>query len=146
MRDVWCLVGRVRHHLIPSPFTPHLCLSQDCVAVTSVHSGDLGWVAPKGVAGSRCAGHLVLSGRVKDTLVLSSGKNVEPQPIEDAVVASTLIKHVVLLGQVRPVRRGEGEKGGVCESSHRTKSRICMSLFEYPSSLLLHGTSHLHLT
>ncbi|KXZ51078.1 hypothetical protein GPECTOR_14g62 [Gonium pectorale] len=62
-------------------------------------TGDLGWVAPAGVPLSRCGGHLVLSGRAKDTLVLSSGKNVEPQPIEDAVAASPLIKHVMLLGQ-----------------------------------------------
>ncbi|GLI62125.1 hypothetical protein VaNZ11_004661 [Volvox africanus] len=62
-------------------------------------TGDLGWVAPPSVPGSRCAGHLVLTGRAKDTIVLSSGKNVEPQPIEDAVAASTLIKHVVLVGQ-----------------------------------------------
>ncbi|EFJ49638.1 hypothetical protein VOLCADRAFT_120723 [Volvox carteri f. nagariensis] len=62
-------------------------------------TGDLGWVAPTGVTGSRCAGHLVLTGRAKDTIVLSSGKNVEPQPIEDAVAASGLIKHVVLVGQ-----------------------------------------------
>ncbi|KAG2449926.1 hypothetical protein HYH02_000030 [Chlamydomonas schloesseri] len=62
-------------------------------------TGDLGWVAPEGVPGSRCAGHLVLTGRAKDTLVLSSGKNVEPQPIEDAVAASPLIKFVVLVGQ-----------------------------------------------
>ncbi|KAG2429023.1 hypothetical protein HXX76_011265 [Chlamydomonas incerta] len=62
-------------------------------------TGDLGWVAPEGVPGSNCAGHLVLTGRAKDTLVLSSGKNVEPQPIEDAVAASPLIKFVVLVGQ-----------------------------------------------
>ncbi|GLC36919.1 hypothetical protein PLESTB_000178300 [Pleodorina starrii] len=62
-------------------------------------TGDLGWVAPSGVPGSSCSGHLVLTGRAKDTIVLSSGKNVEPQPIEDAVAASSLIKHVVLVGQ-----------------------------------------------
>ncbi|GIL51023.1 hypothetical protein Vafri_6984 [Volvox africanus] len=62
-------------------------------------TGDLGWVAPPWVPGSRCTGHLVLTGRAKDTIVLSSGKNVEPLPIEDAVAASTLIKHVVLVGQ-----------------------------------------------
>lgn len=31
------------------------------------------------------AGCIVLSGRTRDTLVLSSGKNVEPQPLEDAL-------------------------------------------------------------
>lgn len=62
-------------------------------------TGDLGWRAPGGVARSEMAGQLVLSGRAKDTLVLTSGKNVEPQPIEDACLASRYIKHIMLLGQ-----------------------------------------------
>ncbi len=45
------------------------------------------------------AGHIVLAGRAKDTIVLSSGENVEPGPIEDACVASSFISHMVLLGQ-----------------------------------------------
>lgn len=32
------------------------------------------------------------AGRAKDTIVLSNGENVEPQPIEDALCASPLIK------------------------------------------------------
>lgn len=52
-----------------------------------------------GVAGSHMAGHIVLTGRAKDTIVLSSGENVEPGPIEDACTASTYIQHMVLLGQ-----------------------------------------------
>ena len=52
-----------------------------------------------GVAGSHMAGHIVLTGRAKDTIVLSSGENVEPGPIEDACAASTYIQHMVLLGQ-----------------------------------------------
>ncbi|PNH06111.1 putative acyl-activating enzyme 16, chloroplastic [Tetrabaena socialis] len=60
---------------------------------------DLGWVAPRGVPGSAAAGQLVLCGRAKDTIVLSSGKNVEPQAVEDAAAASPLVKHVLLLGQ-----------------------------------------------
>jgi long-subunit acyl-CoA synthetase (AMP-forming) len=139
-------------------------------------TGDLGWVAPPGVAGSAMAGCVVLTGRAKDTIVragarplhlrqhraclcrplataaprrlplppvhwlwhqhwlppappqtarpscplplprplnpptspnlphppaqvLSSGKNVEPQPIEDALCSSPLVKHAILLGQ-----------------------------------------------
>ncbi len=34
-------------------------------------TGDLGWVAPRDIAGSRMAGTVVLSGRSKDTIVLS---------------------------------------------------------------------------
>lgn len=45
------------------------------------------------------AGHIVLAGRAKDTIVLSSGENVEPGPIEDACAASSFISHMVLLGQ-----------------------------------------------
>jgi long-subunit acyl-CoA synthetase (AMP-forming) len=63
-------------------------------------TGDLGWVAPAGVAGSAMGGHLVLTGRAKDTIVLSSGKNVEPQPLEDAMSSSAFIKHIIVVGQV----------------------------------------------
>lgn len=62
-------------------------------------TGDLGWRAPPGVEGSVAAGHLVLTGRAKDTIVLVSGKNVEPAPIEDAITTSPYIKHAILVGQ-----------------------------------------------
>jgi long-chain acyl-CoA synthetase len=57
--------------------------------------------ARQGVPGSRMGGTVVLTGRAKDTIVLRSGENVEPQPIEDAVCASAYIKHAVLVGQAR---------------------------------------------
>ncbi|KAI8477469.1 MAG: hypothetical protein J3K34DRAFT_2620 [Monoraphidium minutum] len=63
------------------------------------NTGDLGWRAPCGVEGSRAAGHLVLTGRAKDTIVLVSGKNVEPAPIEDALCTSPYIKHAIVVGQ-----------------------------------------------
>ena len=47
------------------------------------------------------AGNLVLAGRVKDTIVLSNGENVEPQPIEDACSQSDYIQFIVLYGQDR---------------------------------------------
>lgn len=62
-------------------------------------TGDLGWRAPAGVEGSNMAGCIVLTGRAKDTLVLSNGKNIEPQPIEDALCSIPLVKHVILVGQ-----------------------------------------------
>ena len=46
-------------------------------------------------------GVMVLTGRAKDTIVLSSGENIEPSSIEDAAVCSPLIKFCVLLGQDR---------------------------------------------
>ena len=52
-----------------------------------------------GVPGSHMAGHIVLTGRAKDTIVLASGENVEPAPIEDALACSPFIANVVLVGQ-----------------------------------------------
>jgi long-chain acyl-CoA synthetase len=54
-------------------------------------SGDLGWITP--------TNDLVLTGRAKDTIVLSNGENIEPQPIEDACVRSPYIDQIMLVGQ-----------------------------------------------
>ena len=61
-------------------------------------TGDLGWVAPAGVEGSNMAGNVVLVGRMKDTIVLSSGENVEPVPLEDHVSQSPLVRQVMIVG------------------------------------------------
>ena len=45
------------------------------------------------------AGHITLAGRSKDTIVLSNGENIEPQPIEDACCSSPYIAHLVIVGQ-----------------------------------------------
>jgi long-chain acyl-CoA synthetase len=54
-------------------------------------SGDLGWLTPDD--------DLVLTGRAKDTIVLTNGENIEPQPIEDACVRSIYIDQIMLVGQ-----------------------------------------------
>ncbi|MBW4615145.1 MAG: long-chain fatty acid--CoA ligase [Desmonostoc vinosum HA7617-LM4] len=54
-------------------------------------SGDLGWVSAQN--------DLVLTGRAKDTIVLTNGENIEPQPIEDACLRSPFIDQITLLGQ-----------------------------------------------
>ncbi len=54
-------------------------------------TGDLGYLTP--------AGDLVLTGRQKDTIVLSNGENIEPQPIEDACLRSPYIDQIMLVGQ-----------------------------------------------
>lgn len=54
-------------------------------------SGDLGWVTAEN--------DLVLTGRAKDTIVLTSGENIEPQPIEDACLRSAYIDQIMLVGQ-----------------------------------------------
>lgn len=55
------------------------------------NTGDLGMLLPDG--------SLVLTGRAKDTIVLSSGENIEPGPLEEVLVASPLIKQIMLVGQ-----------------------------------------------
>ncbi|TVQ45885.1 MAG: long-chain fatty acid--CoA ligase [Gloeocapsa sp. DLM2.Bin57] len=54
-------------------------------------TGDLGWVTKEQ--------DLVLTGRAKDTIVLTNGENIEPQPIEDACLRSTYIDQIMLVGQ-----------------------------------------------
>ncbi|CAN0310154.1 unnamed protein product, partial [Ectocarpus sp. 8 AP-2014] len=56
-------------------------------------TGDLGRFNP-------ITGDLIVTGRAKDTIVLSNGENVEPQPLEDAISgACSLIDQVMLFGQ-----------------------------------------------
>ena len=54
-------------------------------------TGDLGWLTNEN--------NLVLVGRLKETIVLSSGENVEPVPIEEAILLSPYIDQIVLVGQ-----------------------------------------------
>ncbi|MEB3886914.1 AMP-binding protein [Lyngbya sp. CCY1209] len=54
-------------------------------------TGDLGWLTRQQ--------DLVLTGRAKDTIVLTNGENIEPQPIEDACARSPYIDQIVLVGQ-----------------------------------------------
>ncbi|MGD1952191.1 MAG: AMP-binding protein [Leptolyngbyaceae cyanobacterium] len=56
-------------------------------------TGDIGWLVDDG--------SIVLTGRAKDTIVLSNGENIEPQPIEDACLRSLFIDQIVLVGQDR---------------------------------------------
>ncbi|CAF1856525.1 BnaC04g29100D [Brassica napus] len=65
------------------------------------NTGDMGWIAPHHSTGRsrRCGGLIVLEGRAKDTIVLSTGENVEPLEIEEAAMRSRLIDQIVVIGQ-----------------------------------------------
>ncbi len=56
-------------------------------------TGDLGLLLADGT--------LVLTGRAKDTIVLSSGENIEPGPLEDALAALPMVEQVMVIGQDR---------------------------------------------
>lgn len=54
-------------------------------------TGDLGWMTPQG--------DLILTGRAKDTIVLTNGENIEPLPIENACLRSPYVNQIMLVGQ-----------------------------------------------
>jgi long-chain acyl-CoA synthetase len=54
-------------------------------------SGDLGMVTANQ--------DLIITGRAKDTIVLTNGENIEPQPIENACLRSPYIDQIMLVGQ-----------------------------------------------
>ncbi|MGF1602311.1 MAG: AMP-dependent synthetase/ligase [Thermosynechococcaceae cyanobacterium] len=54
-------------------------------------TGDLGWITDQQ--------DLVITGRAKDTIVLSNGENIEPQPLEDACARSPYIDQILVVGQ-----------------------------------------------
>ncbi|MDB9315277.1 AMP-binding protein [Spirulina sp. CS-785/01] len=59
------------------------------------NSGDLGMLTH--------GNNLVLTGRAKDTIVLSNGENIEPQPIEDVCIQSPYVNQMMLVGQDKRV-------------------------------------------
>ncbi|CAN8270494.1 unnamed protein product [Cochlearia groenlandica] len=65
------------------------------------NTGDMGWIVPQHSTGRsrNCGGVIVLEGRAKDTIVLSTGENVEPLEIEEAAMRSDLIQQIVVIGQ-----------------------------------------------
>jgi len=54
-------------------------------------TGDLGFQIPNG--------SLFITGRAKDTIVLSSGENIEPNPLETEILSSEFINQIQLVGQ-----------------------------------------------
>ena len=58
-----------------------------------------GWFDTGDIGLLTLEGHLVLTGRAKDTIVLTNGENIEPQPIEDACIRSPYIDQMMLVGQ-----------------------------------------------
>lgn len=60
---------------------------------------DEGWMNTGDLAVRSENGEVIIVGRLKDTIVLMGGENVEPEPIEDKIKESLYIDHAVVLGQ-----------------------------------------------
>ena len=63
-----------------------------------LRTGDLGRLLPNG--------HLQVTGRVKDVIVLASGKNIYPEELEAYYGRSALVEEICILGIPDPERRG----------------------------------------
>lgn len=73
---------------------------QKPAATAQVLDGE-GWFDTGDLGHLLADGSLVLTGRAKDTIVLSSGENIEPGPLEEALAASPLVEQVMVVGQDR---------------------------------------------
>ncbi len=60
-----------------------------------------GWFDTGDIARMTAKGDLIFVGRAKETIVLSGGENIEPEPIENKLKESDLIDQVMLVGQDR---------------------------------------------
>ncbi len=58
-----------------------------------------GWLNTGDLAVRSENGEIIIVGRMKDTIVLMGGENVEPEPIEEKMKESVYIDHAVVLGQ-----------------------------------------------
>jgi long-chain acyl-CoA synthetase len=61
-----------------------------------------GWLATGDLGCMDDEGFLTITGRKKDLIVLSSGKNVAPTPLEGLLLSSPLIEQAVVFGEGRP--------------------------------------------
>ena len=77
------------------------------------NTGDLGWLTGDD--------NLVLVGRMKETIVLSNGENVEPVPIEEACLGSPYIDQIVLVGQ------DENSIGALVVPSHEALEKCAIA-------------------
>ena len=59
-----------------------------------LHTGDVGYVDTDG--------YLVITDRIKDLIITSTGKNIAPAPIEGLLASDPLFEYSVLLGDNRP--------------------------------------------
>ena len=59
-----------------------------------LHSGDLASIAP--------SGHIAITGRLKEIIVLSNGEKIPPADIELAIATDPLFEQVLVVGEGRP--------------------------------------------
>jgi len=82
---------------------PHVFVGywHDDDATAAVLDAD-GWFATGDLGALDDDGYLTITGRKKEIIVTSAGKNVAPAPLEDAIRAHSLVSQCVVVGDGRP--------------------------------------------
>lgn len=84
---IWARGPQIMKGYYLSPFETEKVLNEK----GWLNTGDLGVLSPKG--------NITITGRAKETIVLRGGENVEPAPIENAILQSPFIDQVMVVGQ-----------------------------------------------
>ena len=82
---------------------PHVFVGywQDVEATAAVFDAD-GWFRTGDLGALDEDGFLTITGRSKEILVTSAGKNVAPAPLEDSIRAHPLVSQCIVVGDARP--------------------------------------------
>lgn len=86
-----------------------------------LHTGDQGRLDPDG--------NLIITGRLKEIIVTSYGKNIAPVPIEQALCASRFFEQAVVIGDRRPFLTALIVPGRVALEDHARTAGIPFSDF-----------------
>lgn len=101
---------RVRGPMVMKGYYKNPSATADVIRDSWFSTGDIGRIDRDG--------HLFITGRSKEVIVLSSGKNIYPEDVEKLYLGSTLIKEICILGI---------ESDGITESLHA----VIVPDFEY---------------
>jgi long-chain acyl-CoA synthetase len=74
---------------------------QNPVATAAAFDGD-GWLHSGDLATMTPSGHIAITGRLKEILVLSNGEKIPPADIELAIATDPLFEQVLVVGEGRP--------------------------------------------
>ena len=61
-----------------------------------------GWLRTGDLAEIDDAGHIIITGRIKDMIITAGGKNVSPIPLEEEIAKCPIVEHCVVVGDQRP--------------------------------------------